>query len=321
MIPPLSSVGVTRYHRPTKNFTSIRNTFHRDIRVKPRAAKVGAYLLTHADGFTQSQAQLAANTGLSIMTVRAALGDLAGLGYMAMKVIRERGRVIGTAYAMADTPFTHEELAELASADVTSPPCTDSVPTKSVHPKKTRSRRDSSPEEEDQPLRGAPGGVTVDHVEAEMTKPDPVQAALFEAPKPPKRPASAEDPSARTVVAAYVDSHRRHQGGDPLRRDIGRVARDAKALLDRGEASPHELEAAARELGQSTWSNIGTALKIRRRREQPSATGATQPIPYGSDRWERLEAEQLEAAASRPVSAELQAMRDRYTSSAVAGVA
>jgi hypothetical protein len=324
MLTPLRAVGVTRYHRPTKNYTIIRNAFHRDIRVKPRAAKVGGYILTHADGFTQTQIQLAASTGLSVMTVRAALGDLAGLGYMAMRVIRERGRVVGTAYAMTDTPFTREELAQLTRDDVTSEPCTDSVPTKSVPPKKTRSRRDSSTGEEDQPSGGAADAAPVEdrapEEEPMPTATDPAQAQLFDVETPEPPAAEPRKPEgAQAVIAAYVEAwHTFNAEGEPLRAHKGRIARDAKALLAKGEATEQELVAAARAMASSPYANLGVQLNMQRGRRGGSGPGNVPPVPEHDPGWAQGDQQQVQELARHAANPAVSALRGRYLRESVA---
>lgn len=98
---------------------------------------------------------------------------------------------------------------------------------------------------------------------------------------PAKKPPA---PSAGTVVAAYVDSYRRHHsGGDPLKRDIGRVAREAKELLTTGRADPGELERAAAAMGAGPWANLGQQLNIQRQQaSKPANRGIAPPAPRGS---------------------------------------
>lgn len=319
MLTPLRTVGVTRYRRPQKNYTIIRNAFLRDRHVSPRAAKVGGYILTHADGFTQTQMQLAASTGLSVVTVRAALRDLADLGYMAMRVIRERGRIVGTAYAMADAPFTPEELAQLTSDDVPSEPCTESVPTESVPPKKTRSRRDSSPVEEDQPSGGAADAAPVeDQTPEEQPMPtatDPAQAQLFDVETPEPPPAGARKPEgAQAVVAAYVEAwHQFNAEGEPLRASKGRIARDAKALLSRGEATEEELVASARAMAATPFCNLGVQLTIHRRGgRRGTVVGHSIPRSNDYEGWARGAAEDAARRAASGVSEEVRALREQY---------
>jgi hypothetical protein len=326
MLTPLRTVGVTRYHRPQKNFTTIRNAFLRDRRVSPRAAKVGGYILSHANGFTQTQLQLAANTDLSVMTVRSALRDLAALGYVVMRVIRDHGRIMGTAYAVSDTPFTEVELAQLTSDDVPSEPCTESVCTELVPPKKTRSRRDSSPGEEDQPSGGTAGAAPVEKLvtpeeEPMPTATDPAQAQLFDVESPEPPPAEARRPEgAQLVVSAYVEAWRDlNDGRDPLKSAKGRIARDAKAMLTKGEATEPELVASARAMAATPFSNLGVQLNIHRRGGRHATTqGHSIPLPADYEGWAQGAAEDAVRREAEGTSPEVQALLDRYVHGDVA---
>lgn len=118
--------------------------------------------------------------------------------------------------------------------------------------------------------------------------------ALFDAPAAPKearKPKAPASPGAHTVVAAFVDSYRLHHGGDdPLRADILRVGRDAKAMLGHGESAPEELAQAAREMGQGIFANLGVALKKLREPKRPANTkgrlGMAPASPHTSPYWE-----------------------------------
>jgi len=312
-------VGVTRYHRPRKHFATIRNSFLRDAQLSLRAFRVGGYVLSHADGFTQTQAQIATGTSLSIGTVRAALRDLAERGYLASKIIREHGRVVGTAYAVSDTPFTPEEVAALTSEDVASEPCAKSVPTESVPPKKTRSRRDSSTGEENQPSGGAAGAASVEeeHAPEENDMPtatDPAQAQLFELDSPEPPAAEARKPEgAQAVIAAYVEAWHEHNAvGEPQRAGKGRIARDAKAMLAKGEATEEELVAAAREMASGVYFNLGVQLNILRRRRAGRGTGNVPPVPQEDPGWAEGERRQDAARAATSPDPALVDLRSRY---------
>lgn len=325
-LAPLRTVGVTRYHRPQKSYTSIRNSFVRNARIRLRAFRVGVVVLSHAAGFVQTQAQLAAVCDMSVTTVRAALRDLERDGYLACRVVREHGRIVGTAYAISDTPFTHAELVALTSEDVTSAPCTNSEHTKSVPPNKTRSRRDSSPGEEDQPPGGvadAPAVLEIVPTEEDDVpiQTDPAQAQLFDMPSQEPPAAEARKPEgAQAVVAAYVEGWREsNPEGEPLRAAKGRIARDAKAMLTKGEATVVELSTAARAMASGPFSNLGVQLNILRRGRGRTATvGHAEPRPKDYQGWAEGAAEDAARRAAEPISPELQALRARYVQVGVA---
>jgi hypothetical protein len=325
MLTPLRALGVTRYHRPQKNYTPLRNAFVRDAQVSLRAFRVGAYVLSHADGFVQTQAQIAAACGLAVNTVRAALDDLRRAGHLVSKIVREHGRVVGTAYAISDTPFTPEEVAALTSEDVASEPYAESAHAESAPPKKIRSRRDSSYVEEDHPSGGAADAAPLEEPmpEEEPMPPatDPAQAQLFdvEASQPP--PAEARKPEgAQAVIAAYVEAWREHNPeGEPLKAHKGRIARDAKALLTKSEATEEELVAAARAMAATPFSNLGVQLNIQRRGRGRSATvGHSIPLPADHPSWARGAAEDAARRAAEGVSPEVEALRARYVQAGVA---
>lgn len=325
MLTPLHTVGVTRYHRPQKNYTTLRNSFVRDATVSLRAFRVGVVVLSHAAGYVQTQAQLATATGLSVNTVRSALRDLAEQRYLVSRVIREHGRIIGTAYAVSDTPFTDAELVQLTSEDVPSEPCAKSAYTESALPKKTRSRRDSSAVEEDHPSGGAAVAAPPEEDTPEEDKMPPAidqaQAQLFnvEAPQPPA--AEARKPEgAQLVVAAYVEAWRENNPeGEPLKSHKGRIARDAKALLAKGEASEQELVAAAAAMAATPFSNLGVQLNIVRRGGKRSLiAGHSIPRPNDYEGWARGAAEDAARRAEAGVSDDVLALRAQYLQAGVA---
>lgn len=324
MLTPLRAVGVTRYHRATKSYTTIRNSFVRNPQVRLRAFRVGVVVLSHAAGYVQTQAQLAAVCDMSVTTVRAALDDLRRAGYLVSRIVREHGRIVGTAYAISDTPFTEQEVAALTSEDVTSQPCSDSVHTESDAPKKIRSRRDSSPGEEDQPSGGAAGAALIDvHAPEEEPMPtatDPAQAQLFDVKTPEPPAAEARKPEgAQAVVAAYVEAWREFNAeGEPLKAHKGRIARDAKALLSKGEATEQELVKAARVMASSPYANLGVQLNMQRGRRAGSGPGNVPPVPEHDPGWAEGDQRQVQELARHAVNPAVAAIRSRYLRESVA---
>lgn len=267
-VSALSAVGITRHHRPERDFELVRRSFLRDATVSLKAFRVGAYVLSHADGFVQTQAQIARGVGLSVTTVRAALVDLERHRYVARRRIREAGRWIGTAYAVSDRPFTDEELAILC------PPCTESEHSDPVHTesdprKKTTPVRETITSKKTHPSGGSlrepdPTSTEEDDMPPTPTGTLPLDLGLPEPERPDPKP---KNPSAADVVAAYVDSFRQHHsGGNPLRSEIGRVSRDAKALIVAGRGTVAELVAAATAMGSGPFCNLGVQLNITRDR-------------------------------------------------------
>jgi hypothetical protein len=122
-----------------------------------------------------------------------------------------------------------------------------------------------------------------------MTPPAADTLTLFDVPATAQKQGRERPLSAQTVAAAYVEAFRAHRsGGEPLKRDTGRVARDAAALLRSGEAGPEELAAAAREMGKTQYSNLAMALKIHRERKPGSNQGFAPASPYTNPYWQDI---------------------------------
>lgn len=318
--------GVYRFSRPERGYTPIAHQFARHRDLKPRAVKVGLYVLSHVEGFTQKQSAIAHALGMDETTVRAAMKDLEQHRFMVRHDVRdERGYRVGTAYAVTDVPFTDEELDQLGSPPGESPP--GKIPAgKSPAPKKTRSRRDTTSGREDQPSGGAAGAAPVEEPvtpeeEPMPTATDPAQAQLFDVESPEPPPAEPRKPEgAQAVVAAYVEAWRDHNPeGEPLRSHKGRIARDARAMLDKGEATEEELVAAARAMAGTPFSNLGVQLNIHRRGRGRSATvGHSVPLPADHPSWAQGAAEDAARRAAKPVSPELEALRAQYVQAGVA---
>jgi DNA-binding Lrp family transcriptional regulator len=282
-LSPLAVIGISRYHRPTEGFTIIRDSFLRNAQTSLRAFRVGAYVLSHATGFIQTQRQIARACNLSVTTVRAALEDLKRDRYVARRVIREAGRIVGTAYAVSDRPFTEAELAQLC------PPCTESEHTESVHtgsvpPKKTTPARETTSGEKTTPSGGSLRESDRPSTEEDEPMPptqDPALPLEFAQALPRQNGKSHAGTSAQDVVAAFVDSYRRHHsGGDPLKGAKGRVARDAAQLLRAGRAGVPELVKAATAMGATPFCNLGVQLDMVR---DPRAVARIAPVaPKGS---------------------------------------
>lgn len=286
---PLSSIGIVRYHRPETDYSPHRNTFDRHPGHTLRAYRVAGYMLSHAVGFVQTQKQIAKACGLSVVTVRAALEDLRRARYLVSTVIREHGRQVGTAYAISDLPFTDAEVEALSG------PGTESVHTESVQHKKiihSEKTKKNNPSGGETP-GGAPrsiGDLPIhEQRQEDAVAPPAGTLTLFDVPAPTKAQ-KAESPSARTVVAAYVDSYRQnHSAMDPPKRSVGRVAREAASLLKGAEADPGELEAAARQMGEGQWDNLTMGLKIYRERgsRRSQVRGPAPALPYDHPVWQK----------------------------------
>jgi hypothetical protein len=313
MLAPLSVVGVIRYARPARAFTALRNDFVRNARVSLRAFRVGAFVLSHVDGFVLTQKTIARETGLSITTVRAALEDLRRDRYLVSRRVREGGRWTGTAYAVSDVPFTEAELAELC------PPGAESEGTESEHsrstpPKNTTPVRETTSHKRTNPSGGAPADAAAsagasDAQKDEDMPPRTTEPTLFDVPAP-----QAETPGrtpVQRVVAAFVASHESHHGQRPSRSEIGRVARDTTALLQ--QASEEQLTAAATAMGQTPFANLAVQLKITKRHARAAAPLQTGDSPVWQD---GLSAVAQEAATLAFQNPEIAAMLARQAATA-----
>jgi hypothetical protein len=289
---PLASIGIVRYHRPTEAYSKHRNSFDRHPGHSLRAYRVAGYIFSHADGFNQTQKQIAHACGLSLNTVRGALQDLERDGYLARQRIREGGRWIGTAYAVSDIPFTEDELAALC------PPGADFEHSESAPHKKITT---SEKTKKNNPSGGATAAAAPRSLEPspiheqrqeDAVAPPAETLALFD-PPPSVKAQKPREPSAGTVVAAFVDAYRKaHSGADPVKAAIGRVARDAKMLIETGRAAPQELEKAATEMGGTSYNNLPVSLDKLREAPKRGRQGAVPASPFSDPHWQEIAVEQ-----------------------------
>lgn len=147
------------------------------------------------------------------------------------------------------------------------------------------------------------------------TATDPAQAQLFDVETPEPPPAGARKPEgAQAVVAAYVEAwHQFNAEGEPLRASKGRIARDAKALLSRGEATEEELVASARAMAATPFCNLGVQLTIHRRGgRRGTVVGHSIPRSNDYEGWARGASEDAARRAASGVSEEVRALREQY---------
>lgn len=280
------SFGIRRRARKADRYVQIDNAFLRDTSISIEARGMGAYLLTHTESFRVSASQLGKACGTGRDKTRRLVAELENAGYLVREQVRTAGRFDEIEFSMSD------EKSDVAP--VTENPSTaDQSPETSTH-KKTSSKKTKDPE--DQLSEGdTAGAAPADEIgDAEVdVKTRTQEPTLFEVEAPPSPPV---EPSAKDVVAAYVDSFRATHQREPLRRDIGRVASDAKALLKRDEAAVSELVEAATTMGKGAFSNLAMQLKINRGtgRVRPAMA---QPILEDDDRWRdaRMRTMQVEA--------------------------
>lgn len=96
------SFGVRRRARRADQFVQIENAFLRDETLSIEARGVGAYLLTHAEGFRVSSTFLGKVTGCGRDKLRRILAELEKAGYLVREQTREGGRFGGDEFSMSD---------------------------------------------------------------------------------------------------------------------------------------------------------------------------------------------------------------------------
>jgi hypothetical protein len=296
----VSAAGVYRFKRPERGYTPIAHQFARHQTLKPRASRVGLYILTHADGFVQTQAQIAKALTMDETTVRAALKDLESERFMVRHDVRdERGHRTGTAYAVTDVPFTDEELATLRGGPTGKIPGGKSPAGKNPGPKKTTPVRETMKDKKTNPPgdQAPPGSPEAQEEPMPRTTADS-EPALFDLPADSEALEShgrqGGKSATQRVVAAFVDSHRQQHGVDPTRSEIGRVARDVKRLIG-NPSTEEQLLQAATAMGKTPFANIAVQLKKTR---HPVAQMHKQQR-HGADVWEEGAAEIERRAALR----------------------
>lgn len=281
---------VRRVNRPDVGFTMIRNAFLRDSSLSFHARGLGAWLLSHAEGWECSTVSIAKQAGIGRDQVRRALRELEAARYLRRTRLRSQsGTLADAVYEIQCEPFAEEEKTSsdqrLENQSLDAPPLVRPQHKKTI-PQKTI--------EEDQPSGGDGASPPLAEVDVELAQEDPVpQEALFEIARPPKppRPRGAGD-----VVAAYVVAYReRHSDREPLKADKGRVGRDAAQILNSGQATVDELLVAAAELGTTQWANLGQQLKFVRegdggtRTQRPGrAPGMAPALPNEAPIWDEL---------------------------------
>lgn len=280
---------IRRVNRPDTGFTTIRNAFLRDSALSFHARGLGAWLLSHVEGWECSTVSIAKQAGIGRDQVRRALRELEAARYLRrMRLRTESGTVGETVYEIQCEPFPEEEtprsnqrlaIQALDDQALVSPQHKKTIPQKTI--------------EEHQPSGGDGASPPLAEGDVDLAQEDTVpQEALFEVARPPKppRPQGAGD-----VVAAYVVAYREHHADrEPLKADKGRVGRDAAQILNAGQATVAELLVAAAALGTTQWANLGQQLKFERdgdgtRGQRPGrAPGMAPALPNEAPVWDEL---------------------------------
>lgn len=288
---------VRRVNRPADQFVMISNGFARDERLSLEAIGLGVWLLSHVEGWETSVQAICTRTRTGRDRVSRILNELEDAGYL--RRVQERddyGRMAAMVYEIQCTPFDGETPG--GTGTLKTRKRVSRIRPTGTHKKTTLKK--TTQEQKTDPSGGetaaaAPRSLEVSPIheqrQEDAVAPAADSLALFDVPAPTKAQ-KAESPSAKTVTAAYVDSYRSaHSGGEPLKRSIGRVARDAKAMLDRAEAGPSELVAAAQAMGKGPYDNLSMALKISRERMNKAGKQAGVPArPHTDAHWLDAEA-------------------------------
>lgn len=284
---------VNRRTRPAEAFTMISNAFLRDTTLSIAARGLGAYLLTHAVGFklSASAVQKAAGTGRD--KTRALLAELEQAGYLVRERVHERGRLRGVEYSMSDEKTRSEPSPENPSP--VPPAETPEQPTenKALENKALAqpSHKKITSEKTTQENITPPGGDDF------AAAPD---GGMFPAPEKPAEEKPERAFSAATVVATYVDSYREKTGGDPTKRFIAQVGREAKALIAEGR-EPAKILTAATALGKTAYPTLERQFAILQHGGQASPARRTMPGPGVVHTREEI-AQQERAFAEMPAA-------------------
>jgi hypothetical protein len=289
---------IRRVNRPADDFTMIRNEFVRDDRLSFKARGLGAWLMSHAAGWETSAAAIAKACGCGREQVRTALLELERHRYLRRVQERTPGGTLGqSVYEVQCTPFDEES------------PGGDRDPVsrrRLVRPRETEQHKKTTSKKTTQQQKNTPsGGATADAAPRSL-EPSPIHEqrqedavappaetlALFD-PPPSVKAQKPREPSAGTVVAAFVDAYRKaHSGADPVKAAIGRVARDAKMLIETGRAAPQELEKAATEMGGTSYNNLPVSLDKLREAPKRGRQGAVPASPFSDPHWQEIAVEQ-----------------------------
>jgi len=265
--------GIRRRARKADQFVQIDNAFLRDEALSIEARGLGAYLLTHSEGFRVTAAALGKACGTGRDKTRRLVQELETAGYLVREHSRESGRFSTDEFSMSD------EKAQVEASDW-KPVTGDQSPETAPH-KKTNSKNtieNTTP----------PGGDDF------AAAPD---GGMFPAPEQPK----AEPVfSAGTVVAAYVDSYRAKTGGDPTKRYIAQVGREAKALIEQGRDHVAIL-ASAVALGKTAYPTLERQFALAQHGGQASPARRTMPGPGVVHTQEEI-AQQERAYAAMPAA-------------------
>lgn len=262
------SGAIYSFNRPNDRFTIVANSLIEDVELKHAAFRIVVYVGRHAATFRLSQHAIGRALGMDRGTVARHLVHLEELGYLRrVRNYSQDGRQADDLYVSQER-LTAEQWDEAVQSPCGKSPHCESPHGKTQQRKKTNSKKTNL--EEDQPSGGSSAGAPPAPAEEEAEMPktiDSGQESLFPDVVKPKKPKKAPKipEGAAAVVAAFVESYTNSHGGQrPLSSDIGRVARAAKLILAKGEASLEDLVLCAKKMGQGQFANLYQELKFMR---------------------------------------------------------
>lgn len=268
------SVTLSRSKRAANNFEIISRDFLRDARLSFKARGLGAWLMSHAEGYVTSVGQIAAINYCGVDQVKTGLRELEHYGYLRRGQQRTDTGFGNGLYYIADQPVEFGDEPAGGKPDDRKPRDRDGgkpdggkpayqethPPYKESIPKEYQEQGDQLSSREDDPA-GSSGELDLG-----------ISA-------PPR------EPNAAPVVAAYVDSFEASSGARPLTRDLAKIGKETKRLLADGVPQA-ELVLAATALGMTKFTDLATAyreLKVRASRRSTTDDRVRQALALVRD--------------------------------------
>lgn len=218
-----TSSGIVRAPRPDSNYTQIRNEVLRDQEISYRARGLLAAILSRPDNWRTTAESLARDGGEGRKAILTALKELETSGYLVRS--RKQDPTTGrwsTSSIVFDTPqlVTEVPLPNVGEPTVGEPTVGQSDANRTLE-KNTREEERTTP------------ALAGEVVEAQVV-------------------------TAQKIVGEYVDAFSAAYAETPPARNIGRLAREARMLLDEGKR-PDLLLEAARKCADEGHVNLPSA--------------------------------------------------------------
>jgi hypothetical protein len=279
---------VIRSNKPTDHYVIIRNEFLRDARLSLKARGLGAWMMTHSDGWNLSLRSISAQTGAGIDAVASGLRELEALGYLQREqTVDEQGRRGGMDYEISDVPSRDPRLTPWGET-----PDVDTAPgeaatgedrdrktrVRPVHTLKKNISKKTNKQEDQLEESSTPGGALAnDAVPALFAEPEPEPTQAK--PKPP-----ADD-----LARWWYDAN----GGL-----VNYMA--ARGVIKKGLGAGHSPDAIRAALARLKAKNLGLSAETLRRAltDKPSNRDVAPPAewtPWDVDAM-RAETARIQAA-------------------------